>query len=101
MGKPPLRDGDVRQQAGVEVGLGLLTVEAGSCLGVNVAGKAAPNKPRRNHTPGGEPPRVSNVLLVLKNIFSELFSNNWAKNTCGDVANQALSACLLKRNFER
>jgi hypothetical protein len=40
------------------VGLGLLTVEAGSRPGVDVAGKAAPNKSRRNLILGGELPRV-------------------------------------------
>jgi hypothetical protein len=55
MSKLLLGDGDVlRQRAGVAVGLGQMAVEAGSCPGVDVAGKAAPNKSRRNHTPGGE-----------------------------------------------
>ncbi len=38
--------------------------------------------------------------LKKKNIFPELFINNWAKNTHRNVNNQALSACLLKHNFE-
>jgi hypothetical protein len=59
MSKPPLRDGDVlRQQVGVAVGLGLLAVEAGSGLGDDVAGEAAPIKSRRNHMPGGKAPRI-------------------------------------------
>ncbi len=46
-----MRDGDVLQQhAGEVVGLGLLAVEAGSSPGVDITGKAAPNKSRRNHS---------------------------------------------------
>ncbi len=48
----------VVQQVGVAVGLGLLAVEAGSRPGGDVAGEALPDKSRRDHMPGGEPPRV-------------------------------------------
>jgi hypothetical protein len=54
-----LRDGDWLQlQAGVAMNLGLLAVEAGSRPGGNVSGKPSPDKPRRHHTPGGEPPQM-------------------------------------------
>jgi hypothetical protein len=36
----------------------------------------------------------------LKQVFSKIFWNNWTENVSGDVANQALSACLSKGNFE-
>jgi hypothetical protein len=36
-----------------------------------------------------------------KNIFSELEGNNWAKSARGNVASQALSACLAESQFNR
>jgi hypothetical protein len=62
------------------VGLGLLAVEAGSRPGGDIPGKAAPNKSGRS--------------------IVQAFGDNWAKNTCRDVANQALSVCLSKSNFK-
>jgi hypothetical protein len=45
---------------------------------------------------GGEPPGVSNIMKMSKNIFSELEGNNWAKDANGNVTSQALSSCLAK-----
>jgi hypothetical protein len=45
---------------------------------------------------GGEPAGVSNIMKISKNIFSEFKGDNWAKNACGNVTNQPLSACLAK-----
>jgi hypothetical protein len=36
-----------------------------------------------------------------KNIFSEFEGNNWAKSASGNVASQALSACLAESQFKR
>ncbi len=49
---------------------------------------------------GGKPPRVSNIVKMIKNIFSEIEGNNWAKIACGNVSSQALRACLEERQFE-
>jgi hypothetical protein len=37
---------------------------------------------------------------MSENIFSELEGNNWAKDASGNVASQALGACLAKSYFE-
>jgi hypothetical protein len=36
-----------------------------------------------------------------KNILSEFEGNNWAKSASGNVASQALSACLAESQFKR
>jgi hypothetical protein len=40
-------------------------------------------------------------MKMGKNIFSELEGNNWAKGARGNVASQALSACLAESQFKR
>jgi hypothetical protein len=45
-------------------------------------------------------PRVSNIMKMSKNIFSVFKGDNLAKNACGNVISQALSACLAKSQFE-
>jgi hypothetical protein len=40
-------------------------------------------------------------MKMGKNIFSELEGNNWAKSARGNVASQALSACLAESQFKR
>ncbi len=70
MSKLPLRDGDgLRQQAGVVVNLALLAVQAGFCPAGDVAGEAAPDKPRRHKAPRGQPPRMGNAVQMQKSIF--------------------------------
>ncbi len=55
--KTSLWDGDwLELQVRVEMDLGLLAVEAGPRPGSDVAGQSSPDKPRRYHAPGGEPP---------------------------------------------
>jgi hypothetical protein len=49
---------------------------------------------------GGEPPRVSNIVKMIKNVFSELEGNNWAKIACGNVSSQTLSAFRVESQFE-
>ncbi len=44
-------------------------------------------------------PGVSNVVKMIKNVFSEFEGNNWAKSACGNVSSQALSACLAESQF--
>jgi hypothetical protein len=46
---------------------------------------------------GGEPPEVSNIMKMSKNIFSELKGNDWAKDASGNITSQVLSACLAKK----
>jgi hypothetical protein len=65
----------------------------------DVAGKTAPHKPRQNNATGGEPPGVSNIMEVGKNILSEFEGDNWAESARGNVASQALSACLAESQF--
>jgi hypothetical protein len=42
----------------VAMDLGLLAVEAGTRPGSDVVGEPSPDKSRRYHMPGGEPPRM-------------------------------------------
>jgi hypothetical protein len=59
MKKTLLLDGErLWLQARVAMNLGLLAVEAGPRPGDDVGGKPSPDKPRRHHTPEGEPPRM-------------------------------------------
>jgi hypothetical protein len=50
---------------------------------------------------GGKPPEVSNIVKMGKNIFLEFEGDNWAKSASGNVASQALSACLAESQFKR
>jgi hypothetical protein len=49
---------------------------------------------------GGEPPGVSNILKMIKNVFSEFEGNNWVKIACGNISSLALSACLAESRFK-
>jgi hypothetical protein len=49
---------------------------------------------------GGEPPGVSDIVKMIKNVFSEFEGNNWAKIACGNISSQALSACLAESQFK-
>jgi hypothetical protein len=49
---------------------------------------------------GGEPPGVSNIVKMIKNVFSEFEGNNWVKIACGNISSQALSACLAESQFK-
>ncbi len=49
---------------------------------------------------GGKPPRVSNIVKMIKNVFSEFEGNNWAKIACGNISSQGLSACLAENQFK-
>jgi hypothetical protein len=102
MSEPLLRGGDVlRQQVAMAVGLGLLAVKAGSRPGVDVAGKAILNKSRSNHTPKASLPGCEILCKFKKNTSFLNFSvTTGRKASRRDVANQALNACLLKRDFE-
>jgi hypothetical protein len=40
-------------------------------------------------------------MKMGENIFSELEGNNWAKCASGNVASQALRACLAESQFKR
>jgi hypothetical protein len=50
---------------------------------------------------GGEPHRVSDIVKMVKNGFSEFKGNNWTKIACGNISGQALSTCLAESQFER
>ncbi len=88
-------------QACVAVDLAPLAGQTPTGPGSDVAGKSAPHKPGLNNTTGGKPPRMSNVMKMSENIFSELEGNNWAKSASGNVASQALSTCLAESQFKR
>jgi hypothetical protein len=49
---------------------------------------------------GGEPPGVSDIVKIIKNVFFEFEGNNWAKITCGNISSRALSACLAESQFK-
>jgi hypothetical protein len=67
MRKMSLQDGDwLRLQARVVMNLGLLAVKAGSRPGGDVGGEPSPDKPRRYHTPEGEPLQMWNVVKMEK-----------------------------------
>jgi hypothetical protein len=69
--KTSLRDGDgLGGQARVAVDLAPLAGQTPKGPGGGVAGKTAPHKPRRNNTMGGEPPGVSYIVKMGKNIPS-------------------------------
>ncbi len=82
------------------VDLALLAVQAGSCPAGDVVGEPVPDKSRRHKTSRGEPPRVGNVVQVKNNVSSEFSWDNRAENSSSNIANQALSACFSKLNFE-
>ncbi len=101
MSKPPLRDGDgLWQQVGVAVDLAPLAVQSGFCPAGDVIGEAAPDKPRRHKAPRGQPPRVGNAVQMQKNVSSDIYWDDGTKNSCGNIFNQALSACLSESKFE-
>jgi hypothetical protein len=101
MRKTPLWDGDgERDQACVAVDLALLAGQTPAGPGGDVTRKTTPHKPRLNNTTGGEPPRVSDIVKMVKNVFSEFEGNNWAKIACGNISSQALSACLAESQFK-
>ncbi len=79
------------------VDLALLAVQAGSRPVGDVVGEPAPDQYIRNKKPGGNPPRVGNVVQMQKKVFSEFRWYNWAEN----ITNQALGACFSKRTFQR
>ncbi len=99
--KTSLRDGDgLGNQACVAVDLALLVGQTPAGPGGDVAGKTAPHKSRRNNTTGGKPPGVSNIVKVGKNIFAKFERDNWAKSASGNIASQALGACLVECQFK-
>ncbi len=70
--KMSLRDGDgLGGQACVAVDLAPLAGQTPAGPGGDVAGKTEPHKPRRNNTTGDEPPGVSDIVEMGKNILSE------------------------------
>jgi hypothetical protein len=71
MRKMPLRDGD-GDQACLVVDLAPLAGQTPTGPGGDIAGKTAAHKPRRNNTTGGEPPGVSNIVKIIKNVFLNL-----------------------------
>ncbi len=100
--KTSLRDGDgLGGQACVAVDLAPLAGQTPAGPGGDIAGKAAPHKSRRNHTKGGKPPGVSSIVKMGKNIFAKFEGDNWAKNASGNIASQALGACLAECQFKR
>ncbi len=82
------------------VDLAPLAVQAGFCPAGDLGGEAAPDKPRRHKAPRGQPPRVGNAVKMPENVFSEFCWDNGMKNSRGNIANQALSACLSESQFE-
>ncbi len=48
---------------------------------------------------GGKPPRVSNIVEMIENDFSEFEGDNVAKIACGNISSQAVSACLAESQF--
>ncbi len=79
---PPLMDGNgLLQQAGVVVDLAPLAVQAWFCPASDVVGEAAPDKPRRNKAPRGQPPsRVGNAVQMQKKSFRN-FAGTMGKKT--------------------
>jgi hypothetical protein len=43
---------------------------------------------------------VSDIVKIIKNVFSEFEGNNWAEIACGNISSQALSACLAESQFK-
>ncbi len=48
----------------------------------------------------GKPPGVSDIVKMIKYVFSEFEGNNWAKIACGNISSQALSACQAESQFK-
>jgi hypothetical protein len=42
---------------------------------------------------------MSNIVEIIKNVFSEFEGDNEAKIACGNISSQALSACLVESQF--
>jgi hypothetical protein len=97
-----LRDGDgLGNQACVAVELAPLAGQTPAGPGGDIAGETAPHKSRRNNTMGGEPPGVSNIVKVCKDIFAKFEGDNWAESASGNITSQALGACLSECQFKR
>ncbi len=95
--KTSLRDGDgLGGQARVAVNLAPLAGQTPAGPGGDVAGETAPHESGRNNTTGGEPPGVSNIVKVGKNILAKLEGHNGTKIASGNVTSQALGACLAE-----
>jgi hypothetical protein len=43
---------------------------------------------------------VSDIVKMIKNVFSEFEGDNWAKIACGNISSWALSACLAESQFK-
>ncbi len=100
--KSSLQDGDgLGGQARMAVDLAPLAGQTPAGPGSDVAGKSAPHEPGLNNMTGGKPPGVSNIIKMGEYIFSELEGDNWVKSGRGNVASQALSACLAESQFKR
>jgi hypothetical protein len=39
---------------------------------------------------------VSDIVKMIKNVFSEFEGDDWAKIACGNISSQALNACLAE-----
>ncbi len=83
-------------QARVAVNLAPLAGQTPAGSGGDVAGETAPHESGRNNTTGGEPPGVSNIVKMGKNILAKLEGHDWAKIASGNVTSQALGACLAE-----
>ncbi len=78
--KMQLGDGDgLGDQACVAVDLAPLAGQTPAGPVGDVAGKTAPHKPRQNNMTGGEPPKVSNIVKMIRNYFSEFKGNDGRK----------------------
>jgi hypothetical protein len=44
----------------------------------------------------GEPPGMSNIVKMCKNIFPKFLGNSWSEDASRNVTSQALGACLVE-----
>ncbi len=86
-------------QARVAVNLAPLAGQTPAGPGGDVAGKTAPHESGRNNTTGGEPPGVSNIVEMGKNIFAKFEGDNWAESASGNVTGQALAPVWRNANL--
>ncbi len=78
MRKTSLRYGDgLGGQACVAMNLAPLAGQTPPGPGGDVAGQTTPHESGRNNTTGGEPPGVSNIVKMGKNIFAKFEGYNW------------------------